>query len=243
VNQPPGQTIQVIQRNEGCFSGCGTFLAIALLIGLAVAYWYVAVPVAIVLAGVGLWYWNDRRKRLPAARQGALDPWLNRIAMRLAQDGYSEQTRNTGQNLGGQPLEGDLVVEGNNMRLFVNILSDDYSAGQAANNMRAGRRVQDAMTSGHSAIVSQGRVVLVANPVEGTLKPDAVEHVLEVASRVTPPPDVEGEGRQIQTAPSPPPKEQADLLEQLRKLGELRDQGVVTQEEFDAKKAELLDRL
>lgn len=34
-----------------------------------------------------------------------------------------------------------------------------------------------------------------------------------------------------------------DVTEQLRKLGELRDQGVLTDEEFQAKKAELLSRL
>jgi hypothetical protein len=34
-----------------------------------------------------------------------------------------------------------------------------------------------------------------------------------------------------------------DPIEQLRKLGELRDAGVVTPEEFEAKKAELLNRL
>lgn len=45
-------------------------------------------------------------------------------------------------------------------------------------------------------------------------------------------------------APSPlPPSTQPDVMEQLRKLGELRNVGVLTQEEFDAKKAELLSRL
>lgn len=34
-----------------------------------------------------------------------------------------------------------------------------------------------------------------------------------------------------------------DAMEQLRKLGELRDAGVLTPEEFDAKKTELLSRL
>lgn len=36
---------------------------------------------------------------------------------------------------------------------------------------------------------------------------------------------------------------QPDVIEQIRKLGELRGAGVLTQEEFDAKKAELLGRL
>jgi hypothetical protein len=36
---------------------------------------------------------------------------------------------------------------------------------------------------------------------------------------------------------------QPDVMEQLKKLAELRDLGVLTQEEFDAKKADLLSRL
>ena len=37
--------------------------------------------------------------------------------------------------------------------------------------------------------------------------------------------------------------EQPDVFETLKKLGELRDSGVVTQDEFEAKKAELLARI
>jgi hypothetical protein len=39
--------------------------------------------------------------------------------------------------------------------------------------------------------------------------------------------------------PGPP----ADPLDQIEKLGKLRDSGLVTQEEFEAKKADLLARL
>jgi hypothetical protein len=42
----------------------------------------------------------------------------------------------------------------------------------------------------------------------------------------------------------PPPAERAmDVVEQIRQLGELRDAGLLTQEEFEAKKAELLSRM
>jgi hypothetical protein len=34
-----------------------------------------------------------------------------------------------------------------------------------------------------------------------------------------------------------------DAIEQIRRLGELRDAGLITRDEFDAKKAELLSRL
>jgi hypothetical protein len=39
------------------------------------------------------------------------------------------------------------------------------------------------------------------------------------------------------------PQQQGDVLSQLKQLGELRDAGVLTNEEFEAKKAELLTRL
>jgi hypothetical protein len=45
-----------------------------------------------------------------------------------------------------------------------------------------------------------------------------------------------------QQVPVPPPPGQ-DVYEQLRKLGELRDLGVVTPEEFEHKKRELLSRI
>lgn len=43
--------------------------------------------------------------------------------------------------------------------------------------------------------------------------------------------------------PAPPAGPQPDVMEQLRKLGELRDAGILTQEEFDAKKTQLLARV
>ena len=36
---------------------------------------------------------------------------------------------------------------------------------------------------------------------------------------------------------------QADVIDQLRRLGELRDSGVITQAEFEAKKASLLGQI
>ena len=47
------------------------------------------------------------------------------------------------------------------------------------------------------------------------------------------------------TAQHPPPihPAQPDVMDQLKKLGELRDAGVLTDEEFEAKKTDLLSRL
>jgi hypothetical protein len=59
------------------------------------------------------------------------------------------------------------------------------------------------------------------------------------------------EGRLLQTrhlrptpaAPTPVEDSSSDPLRQLEKLGQLRDAGVLTREEFDAKKAEILSRI
>ena len=40
--------------------------------------------------------------------------------------------------------------------------------------------------------------------------------------------------------PAPPPEAASDPLEQLSKLGQLRDSGVLTEEEFEAQKAKIL---
>jgi Bacterial PH domain/Short C-terminal domain len=53
-------------------------------------------------------------------------------------------------------------------------------------------------------------------------------------------------GAQHATSPQLPtssPQPQADVLAQLKQLGELRDAGVLTDDEFAAKKAELLSRI
>lgn len=60
---------------------------------------------------------------------------------------------------------------------------------------------------------------------------DKIRHVLSAPREQTPP------------APAASPHPAADPIEQLKRLGELRDAGVLTPEEFDAKKADLLGRM
>jgi hypothetical protein len=43
--------------------------------------------------------------------------------------------------------------------------------------------------------------------------------------------------------PTVPNAAQPDIADQIRKLAELRDAGILTSEEFEAKKADLLERL
>jgi hypothetical protein len=43
-------------------------------------------------------------------------------------------------------------------------------------------------------------------------------------------------------APPPPPPAQPDLVTQLKQLAELKDEGILTEDEFNAQKAKLLNR-
>jgi hypothetical protein len=53
----------------------------------------------------------------------------------------------------------------------------------------------------------------------------------------------EAQSRNMPVAVPVPPAQAPDLMDQLKKLGELRDAGVLTNEEFEAKKSDLLSRL
>jgi hypothetical protein len=48
------------------------------------------------------------------------------------------------------------------------------------------------------------------------------------------------EPQYVEAPPPPPPAARDDMLDQLRQLGELRDNGVLTEAEFAAQKAKIL---
>jgi hypothetical protein len=68
-------------------------------------------------------------------------------------------------------------------------------------------------------------------------KDDGKEIIDKIRHRLTAPADA-SPTRQATEAPATP-----DPIEQLKKLGELRDAGLLTEQEFEKKKTELLDRL
>lgn len=57
-----------VQKNSGCFSGCGTIFAALLLIGLAVQYWYISAGVAVI--GIAAAIWHYRQRQLTAVAVG-----------------------------------------------------------------------------------------------------------------------------------------------------------------------------
>ncbi|NNJ46372.1 MAG: SHOCT domain-containing protein [Acidimicrobiia bacterium] len=87
---------------------------------------------------------------------------------------------------------------------------------------RGGRRM--VRTVGRTAAVAG-----TATAVSGRVSRRQQRRAMEEQQAVAPPPPA---------AAPPPPAE--DPYEQLQKLGELRDQGILTEDEFAAKKAEVL---
>jgi predicted RNA-binding Zn-ribbon protein involved in translation (DUF1610 family) len=57
-----GQQINVtqVQKNEGCLSGCGTLLAVAIVLGVAIEYWYVSAGVAVLAIGFAIYWFGFR---------------------------------------------------------------------------------------------------------------------------------------------------------------------------------------
>jgi hypothetical protein len=86
---------------------------------------------------------------------------------------------------------------------------------------------------------------MMQNPVfEGILINKILEAVYpQVGAARTRTPLVEQQPQQPQAAPQQPQQATIDAAEQIKKLGELRDQGLLTEQEFDSKKQELLARM
>lgn len=239
----------VVERKGGCLSGCGTALAVMLLVGLTIQYWYVALPIVAIIAVAAIS--NAKTQRKKAAHQpGPRDPWLNEVAVALADLGLKEIARNTGAQLGGAPIDGDIGLQAERFLVYVTLFSDQRLARQAELGLRAKPEVRDAMSKGATAIKTVGRVVYVANGSGGVVDEFRLDEVGRVVGRLAvPPPLAAASTGSAGPTPEFPGSQHAaashepDLLEQLRKLGELRNAGVLTDDEFEAKKAELLGRI
>lgn len=247
------QPIRVTVEHKRSSSGCGAVLLVMIAIGLAVEYWYVSVAIVVMLVVVGV-VANQQQKQKAREqarhRPGPRDPWLNELAVALADLGLTETARNTGHQLGGVPLEGDIALQGERFIVYVNLFRDGELARQAELGLRANASTREAVTAGRCEIKTTGRVVYVANGQGHALDEFRLDEVMRTVDKVALPPPLSAPVAQTSTAKkssmptlASAPEPSPDALEQLRKLGELRDANVLTQAEFEAKKAELLRRV
>jgi Short C-terminal domain len=244
----------VVEKKGGCLSGCGTALAVLFLIAIAIKFWYVSVGLIVLAVIVGVVANSQQKQKAKEAarrRPGPRDPWLNEVAVALGELGLTEVARNTGSQLGGAPMEGDIGLQEDKLLIYVNLFANQELARQAEVGLRAQPNIRNAAANGQTTLKTLGPVLLVANGRGGVVdeyRMNEVEHAVAdvplppALKRPAVPPPVSS------AVPSPGVSDAealagADPLEQIRKLAELRDAGFLTEAEFEAKKMELLRRV
>jgi hypothetical protein len=253
------QPIRVVVEKKG--SGGWGVLGVLLLIGAAIEYWYVAVGFLLLIAAAAVIAQTKQTQQQQLAqedacrRPGPRDLWLNEVAVALADLELIERARNTGAQVGGVPMEGDIGHDAERFSVFVTLFGANELARQAEVALRAKPDVRAAESNGRSLVKTHGRVLYTANGRGGVVDEFGVEEVISVVDKLSLPPPLPGRPAVAVPAARPmtwphggPTSAQfgaadPDPLEQIRKLGDLRGAGVLTDAEFEAKKTELLRRI
>ncbi len=247
------------QQNSGV--GCLTIFAVLVVLGLTIEYWYVAVPLVVLFVAGGLTYRSQQQKKqqeIARHRPGPRDPWLNEIAVALADFGFIEYARNTGGHVTGVPIEGDIQLDAHHFSVIITLFATAELARQAEIGLRAKPEVRAAIADGKTIVSAEDLVLYLANGRGGVVDPQRLSEIVQLvgALPVGPPrPPIVGTGAHTAPPPSPPvdpapsrpvpatPPARGDVLDQIKRLAELRDAGVLSDAEFEAKKAELLRRI
>jgi hypothetical protein len=253
------QPIRVVVEKKP--SGCWGVFGVMLLIGLAIEYWNVSLGILALLVAIAAVAHSKQTKEQALAqekarhRPGPRDPWLNEVAVALADLGLVERARNTGAQVGGVPIDGDIGLDADRLSMFVTLFATDAFARQAELALRAKPEVRAAESNGQSATKAQGRVLYTANGRGGIVDEFRFDDVVRVVDKISLPPPLRRTSAPTVTSDRQAPRlggglyvdevwaAEPDTLEQLRKLAELHAAGVLTEEEFGAKKAELLRRV
>lgn len=257
-----------MSRSRKSGAGWGFVVAVVILLGLIVEYWYVAVPLLAIVVTIGLVHHSKQtrtREEKARHRSGPRDPWLNEIAVALADFEFTEFARNTGTQLAGVPIEGDIRLDAPRFSVVITLLGTAELAHQAEMALRAKPDVRTAILDGKTVVRCDGRVLYTANGRGNVVDEARLNEVAQIVDGVPiglpqVPPTV-GASPLVQAPPVPqpavPPRQaprapraapavpqpSADALDQIKRLAELRGAGALTEAEFEAKKTELLRRL
>jgi hypothetical protein len=196
------------------------------------------------------------------------DQWLNELAGEFDDRGFAVTGRNLDQTCFGIPVEAQLRVRQEPNFVFYVTLFASADLARSAHEARRDRKARRAISGGYTVIDVEDRVLFVANGKgarvdlsrfasavsavvdAGPAEPSAAP--LEAEESPTPIATHNSEPSSAASAQSSEPPSEAvsesgeaptDPIEQLRRLAELRDAGVITESEFDAKKTELLSRI
>lgn len=227
---------------------------------IAVHFWFLSAPV-LAASGVFAVRRQRRRRQLERHQPGPRDPWLNEVLVELSELGFEERERNFTPSYHGVPVEGYIELQRERLSVDVVIFAHHTLARNAEFAMRADAAVRTELHRAAAEIRNLGRVLLFARTRLGVVDEFDFDEVTRVVSRIAPPPPIASRTPVVSThvsvatptafAPAGartitttlPPAAPHDTIEQLRQLGQLRDSGVLTEDEFAAKKAELLQRI
>jgi hypothetical protein len=226
------------QQSQKGHSGCGTLIGVAIVLGLAIEFWYVSLGlIALAMLAWGIHAHRARvRKR---HRTGPKDPWINEVAVALLDLGLHEHARNTGNRLGGAVLEADVCLRGRGGEFWIHRFAAARQAHEAEMGLRARADFRQTLTSGRRALQTHGRLLGVTRVRRGVADEILLDEVMRVAGRIALEAGLAPRPLALPISPTLP----SDALSALDGLAALRDAGVVTEEEFARKKPELLDRL
>jgi Short C-terminal domain len=228
---------------------------------IAVHFWFLSVPVLCVGGGLAIRR-HQRHKQIARRQPGPRDPWLNEVVVAVADLDFEEQERNYTDVYFGVPLEGYVELRRQRLTVDVVLFANQVQTRNAEMAMRAEPTIRGEIGREMAAIHNGGRVLIVARTKMGVVDEYDFGEIVRLVGEIPLPPPlsltyrvapggrrtVEVAGSRTPTAmlprPTPPPvARDQDAIDQLARLGRLRASGVLTDEEFQAKKAELLQRI
>jgi Short C-terminal domain len=232
---------------------------------IAVHFWFLSLPLVCVGGGLAVRR-RQRNKELARHQPGPRDPWLNEVVVAVADLDFSERERNYTDVYFGIPIEGYVELHKQRLTVDVVLFANQILARNAEMAMRAESTIRSELGREMAALHNGGRVLIVARTKMGSVDEYDFAEIVRLVGEIPLPPPLllahpvtyrtpstvmgAGAGPRTTTArpprpalPSAPVARDQDAIDQLERLGRLRATGVLTEAEFQAKKAELLQRI
>lgn len=232
---------------------------------IAVHFWFLSLPLVCVGGGLAIRR-HQRRKQLARHQPGPSDPWLNEVVVAVSDLDFNECERNVTDHYFGVLTEG--YVELCKQRVIVDVVlfANQIQTRNAEMALRTEPAVRSELSREMAALHNGGRVLIVARTKMGAIDDYDFSEIVRLVGEIPLPPPImvgravayrtatrataSGTGSRTVTATLPrlaprpaPAARDHDALDQLERLGRLWSSGVLTEAEFQSKKAELLQRI
>jgi hypothetical protein len=237
---------------------------------IAVHFWFLSLPLVCVGGGLAIRR-HQHRKQLARRQPGPADPWLNEVVVAVSDLDFDERERNVTDEYFGVPTEGYVELRKQRVIVDVVLFANQIKARNSEMAMRTEPTIRGELSREMAALHNGGRVLIVARTKMGAIDEYDFGEIIRLVGEIPLPPPMAvghrvayrsatsamaaGPAQRTVTAtlprpalappmpvPPPVPRDQ-DAIDQLERLGRLRTSGVLTEEEFQSKKTELLQRI